>query len=80
MIKHTMKDIYGRGDRRFVVRFCRGYEKMICIEDLRLIYDYLSEEELMKMMREARLSSDGKRLYLNDEIVWSADDVYFHQS
>ena len=35
MIRHTMKDIYGRSDRRFVVRFCRGYEKMICIEDLR---------------------------------------------
>ncbi len=79
MIKHTMKDIYGRSDRRFVVRFCRGYEKMICIEDLRLRYDYLSEEELMKMMREARLSSDGKWLLFGDEIEWSADKVYLHQ-
>lgn len=80
MIRHTMKDIYGRSDRRFVVRFCRGYEKMICIEDLRRRYDYLSEEELTKMMREARLSSDGKRLLFGEEIEWSADDVYLHHA
>lgn len=79
MIRHTMKDIYGRSDRRFIVRFCRGYEKMICIEDLRLRYEYLSEDELQNIMRTAKLSSDGKWLVFNDEIEWSADAVYLHQ-
>ena len=73
-----MKTIFGRSDRRFMVRFCRGREKMICIEDLRLRYDYLSEEELLKMMRTAKLSADGKKLIFNEDIDWSADEVYLH--
>ena len=52
---------------------------MICIEDLRLRYDYLSENELLKMMHKAKLSSDGKWLIFNDEIELSADAVYLHQ-
>ncbi len=79
MIQHTMKTIYGRSDRRFIVRFCRGREKMICIEDLRLKYANLPEDELKKMMGDAKLSSDGKWLIFNDEIEWSADAVYLHQ-
>lgn len=79
MIQHTMKTIFGRSDRKFMVRFSRGREKMICIEDLRCRYEHLSEEELMKMMHEAKLSSDGKWLIFSNEIEWSADAVYLHQ-
>lgn len=79
MIRHTMKRIIVQDKRRILVQFCRGYEKLIWIEDLRLCYEYLSEDELQKMMCTARLSSDGKWLIFNDEIEWSADTVYLHR-